>query len=113
MTGSEAIDQRTTVLYRAVMPAERASIEREGRFTVIRGIETKYFATTEQGASTYAARAAWAFGDGPFTIYRTSIPSGLITETMRVLVDGVISTLVVQDEMLHCLSPPELLGFSP
>jgi hypothetical protein len=59
------------------MPAELRSILTTGGFSNIAGVETKYFSTSLQGARPYAAQAGRIFGDGPFTIVRTSMPGEL------------------------------------
>ena len=98
------------MLYRAVTPGERASIDRAGGFSNIAGIETKYFATTLEGAQAYARRAAQVFGDGPFAIVRTRLRTNLIATDMRVTVDGNIDTVTLPTHLLDCLSQPEVVG---
>ena len=61
----------TTPLFRAVSPAELASIKGLGTFTNPAGIESKYFSTTLGGAQSYAAQAEAAFGDEPYSFVGT------------------------------------------
>ena|SRR5581483_3158252 len=100
--------QATTSLYRAVGAAELESISSLGAFTNPIGIENKYFSTTLQGAQSYGAQAAAAFGEGPYAIVQSKIPSSLITNEMRVPngVDRGIPTIVVPTEMLPQLAKP-------
>ena len=101
--------QETTVLFRAVTGGELASITALGAFTNPRGIEVKYFSTTLKGARSYAEQAASAFGEGPFTMVKTSIPLRLITAIMRVTVDRGIDTVIVPTVLLSRLADPEIL----
>src|SRR4051794_9500585 len=89
-----------TTLYRAVTEPELASIRSTKGFTNPPGIEVKYFSTTRHGAWSYAAQAAAAFGEGPFTVVQTSISSRLITNVMRVTVDRGIETVIVPTDLL-------------
>ena len=92
------------------MPDEAADILAYKRFRNAPGLENKYFALTPDGATRYAARAASAFGDGPFTLVATAIPNVLIAWPLEVKVDGGIPTLVVPTRMLKVLSSPTMLG---
>jgi len=103
-SGSEAAGG-TTQLFRAVMPAEAESIGSTGAFSNPFGIETKYFATSLEGAQSYASQASTAFGDGPFSFFTTAIPTGATTPEMRVTVDG-IESIVVPTEDLSKLAAP-------
>lgn len=96
----------TTTLYRAVMNPEADSIQASGAFTNPAGIETKYFSTSLEGAQSYASQASRAFGDGPFSIVQTSIPTSSITPDMVVSVDRGIQTVVVPTADLTKLSAP-------
>lgn len=104
--------QETTTLFRAVSTAELNSIRSTGAFSNSMGIETKYFSTTLEGARSYAAQAAAAFGEGPFAIVQSGIRSRLITTEMRVSggVDRGISTVTVPTELLPKLSAPRVLS---
>ena len=92
------------------MPDEAADLTTYKRFRNVSGLENKYFALTLAGASRYAARAASAFGDGPFTLVTSAIQDRLITWPLEVKVDGGIPTLVVPTKMLRLLSPPTIVG---
>ena len=97
------------ILYRAVTQAELSSIQTTGAFSNIYGIETKYFATSLQGARSYADQAAQVFGDGPFTIVCTSILLSLITPEMQVSVDRGIETVTVPTSLLRTLTSPQII----
>ena len=104
---AEGAEAGTTALFRAVMAPELESIQALGRFSNPTGIENKYFSTTVEGAQSYASQAARAFGDGPFSIVQTSIPSGLITPSMLAQVDrGGIPSVIVPTGLLPYLRPP-------
>jgi RHS repeat-associated protein len=105
-TGAES---ETTSLFRAVTNAERESIQSLKAFYNPPGNEVKYFSTTLEGAQSYASQATAAYGEGPFTIVSTSIPTSSITPEMTVIVDRGISTIVVPTELLPTLSPPVVL----
>jgi len=105
-TGAEG---ETTSLFRAVTNAERESIQSLNAFSNPPGIEVKYFSTTLEGAQSYASQATAAYGEGPFTIVNTSIPTSSITPEMMVIVDRGIPTIVVPTELLPTLSPPVVL----
>jgi RHS repeat-associated protein len=102
-----AAQAERTALYRAVKPAELADIAEQAAFRNPVGAEVKYFSTTEAGARSYAAQAEAAFKDGPYSLVKTSIPSGAVTPGMTATVDRGISTVVVPTEKLNLLSPPE------
>jgi RHS repeat-associated protein len=101
----------TTQLFRAVSPAELASIRGLGTFTNPLGIESKYFSTSLSGAQSYAAQAEAAFGDEPYSFVQTSIPNSQITPEMVPVggVDGGIETVVVPTETLPVLEPPVII----
>ena len=112
--GAGKLAKRATTLYRAVKEAELKSIKSTKSFTNPRGIENKYFSTTAEGASSYGKQASKAFGDGPYTIIKTEIPTSSITPNMRVSngVDGGIPTVVVPTNKLSGLKP-QPLNYSP
>jgi hypothetical protein len=101
----------TTQLFRAVSPAELASIKGLGTFTNPPGIESKYFSTSLSGAQSYAAQGEAAFGDEPYSFVQTSIPNSQITPEMVPVggVDGGIETVVVPTETLPVLEPPVII----
>ncbi len=102
-------------LYRAVKGPELDDIlDNKGAFKNPLGIENKYFATSPEGAASYAKQSHGAFGDGPFTIIETRIPAGSIKPDMKVSVDaGGISTVTVPTELLPTLAPGRPLNMSP
>jgi RHS repeat-associated protein len=106
-TADRAAD--STNLFRAVMGPELESIQSFKAFSNPVGIETKYFATSLEGAASYASQAMSAFGDGPFSFVGTSIPTKSITSEMMVTVDRGIQTIVVPTERLQNLSRPVIL----
>lgn len=99
----------TLTLYRAVTDAELASLRSTQRFSLLPGLECKYFAITLAGAQSFARRAEQAFGEGPFTIVETSVLEALITADMLVTVDAAIKTVVLTAEQLTNLGPPAVL----
>ncbi|MFT4046644.1 MAG: RHS repeat-associated core domain-containing protein [Solimonas sp.] len=104
----------TTTLFRAVSNAELDDLSATGTFNNPLGIESKYFSTTAEGASSYAQQTVGTgLYQGPYTIIQTSIPTNLISPTMQVTVDGGISTVVVPTELLPSLSAPNPLLYMP
>jgi len=101
------------MLYRVVTAAELDDIRRSGAFRNPFGIENKYFAIAAEGATSYAQQAYKAFGDGPFTMVETTIPTRSITSDMRVTVDRNIATVLVPTPKLSQLSPPHVLSYTP
>jgi hypothetical protein len=100
-----------TDLYRAVTPDELLSIQEINAFSNPYGIESKYFSTTLSGAQSYASQAVEAFGDAPYAIVKTSIPTAEITPEMIVPggVDGGIPTVVVREPTLPTLTEPIII----
>jgi RHS repeat-associated protein len=109
---TEVAEEGSTSLFRAVMDKELDDLA-EGAFRNPAGIEVKYFSETAEGAASYARQAHRAFGDGPFTIVETRIPSNLITSGMRVTVDRGIRTIVVPTEALPQLIRPTIWNYTP
>lgn len=105
--------EATTQLYRTVMQTELDDIASRGAFRNPAGIEVKYFSTSPEGAASYARQAARGFGDGPFTLVETSIPTRLIAPEMRVVVDRGVDTVVVPTQSLPSLSAPQVWDFMP
>jgi hypothetical protein len=99
----------TTNLFRAVTNPELESIQNIGGFENPVGNEVKYFSTSLDGAQSYGSQATSAFGDGPYSVVQTSIPTSLITPEMSVAVDGGIPTVVVPTGLLPSLSQPIIL----
>jgi RHS repeat-associated protein len=102
-----------TPLFRAVMQGELDDIATSGAFRNPYGIENKYFSTTAEGAASYARQASRAFGDGPFSIVETRIPTGAITAEMRAVVDRGIQTVTVPTQALELLSAPKVWNVMP
>jgi hypothetical protein len=100
----------TTALFRAVKPGELQDIQATGVFRNPFGIESKYFSTSAEGAQNYANMAQAAYGDGPYSLVSSSIPTDLITPEMQVTVDRGIQTIVVPTDTLPELSGPEFVG---
>ncbi|TKS57781.1 MAG: RHS repeat-associated core domain-containing protein [Nitrospira sp.] len=103
----------TTPLFRAVMQGELDDIMSTQAFRNPAELEVKYFSETANGAASYARQSSRAFGDGPFTLVETRIPTNLINNSMRSTVDGGIRTLVVQTELLPLLSRPRIWSYTP
>jgi hypothetical protein len=97
-----------------VSSAELDDLAATGTFNNPLGIESKYFSTTAEGASSYAQQTVGTgLYQGPYSIVQTSIPTSLISPVMQVSVDGGISTVVVPTELLPSLSPANPLSFMP
>ncbi len=95
------------ILFRAVMEGEHAQIHDTNTLQNPGGIESKYFATSERGANSYAKLAFGRFGDeSPYYIIRVAVPSALIQDILSV--DGGIGTVVLQTEQLIGLVPEML-----
>ncbi|MCL2779858.1 MAG: hypothetical protein FWD73_17845 [Polyangiaceae bacterium] len=94
-----------TRLFRAVSPAELADIQATGGFRPSpTGLEGKYFSTTAEGAAQYARMAVSGFGDAPYTLVETTMPSG--TAPLAPFVDRGIPTVVVPNTSLPDLGRP-------
>jgi hypothetical protein len=110
-----AVATRATSLFRAVEPAEFADIVAQGAFRNPLGIESKYFATTAEGAAREAQMLS-RLGAGPFTIVETSIPNGVLRSLPAgniLAVDGGVSTVVLGSEHLPLLGAPQVMPFIP
>jgi hypothetical protein len=105
----EAAD--TIPLWRAVQPAELSDIQATGTLRNPIGVETKYFASSPQGAASYANQAVTAFGDAPYDFVRTEIATSSLNPENFVQVDRGIETIVLTTEQLKNLSPPEILTY--
>jgi len=106
-------EPETTALYRMVTAAELDDIRQWGAFRNPFSVENKYFAITAEGAASYAQQAHKAFGDGPFTMIETTIPTRSITPDMRVTVDRGLATVIVSTQQLSELSPPQVFSYTP
>lgn len=113
LRGDDAID-----LYRAVNSTELADINSRNSFRNPFGTENKYFATTAEGAASYAKQAYQHGGllyEGPYSIVGTKLERSLVTDIMRAPlgVDRGIQTLVVPTELLPRLGSPTVLPYAP
>jgi len=101
----KAAAEGTTTLYRAVGPAELASIEKTGAFNNIRGINEKYFTTSAEEAASYAKQAVKAFGDAPYTTIRTQVPNSILKDLSPTSVDRGIDAWIIPTNNLRGLVP--------
>ena len=99
-----------TPLYRAVNAAELQDIEAPGRFRNPAEVASKYFSLSYDGARRYAALATSGFGEGPFWMVSTAIPTRLVTWQHEATVDRGIEALAVPTALLRLLSPPVIEG---
>jgi hypothetical protein len=96
-------------IFRAVLPAELMQIDQTETLEKPIGIETKYFAISQEGASAYARKAFGKFGDTePYTIIKVDVPLSLTIDTLTV--DANIDTVVLSSVQLIGLVP-ELLDY--
>jgi len=115
--GSAASD--TTQLFRAVSESELQDLSaRSGAFRNPPGTEVKYFATSPEGAASYARQTfqrGGALYEGPYTIVESEIATSAVTPEMVVLggVDRGIGTIVVPTEGLPLLKPATPLNYTP
>lgn len=91
-------------LFRAVMEEEFHQIQSENTFKNPEGIETKYFAKSEDHASYYARLAFGRFGDdSPYYIIEVEISNSLTYDSL--IVDQEIETVVLTTDQLFGLVP--------
>lgn len=95
----------TATIYRAVSPAELASIQSTGRFALGRGLESKYFASSSADVSKYAKMAVSSFGDEAYTTVATEVPLSVLNTADRVTVDGGIDAYLLNESQLEGLKP--------
>ncbi|MEI8365576.1 MAG: DUF6531 domain-containing protein [Parachlamydiaceae bacterium] len=95
----------STTLYRSVKPEELMDIRKTGIYRNLGDAEGKYFTTSIEGASSYAKKAVYGFGDPPYTLTRTSIPNNMLNGMPPTPVDGGIPAMVISDRMLEGLIP--------
>ena len=99
-------------------------VARRSRSRSARRIQEFVFVSTPVGTSSRYVRsigcsdhriseASQAFGDGPFTIVETRIPTVAITPEMRAVVDRGISTVTVPTNALGLLSTPRVWNNTP
>jgi hypothetical protein len=103
----EAMEPMTT-LYRGVMPRELANIEISDKFINLGNAAGKYFSSTREGVSSYAKQAFYGFGDPPYTMYQTEIPTWIIQPEWMSTVDRNVPAVVVPDRYLPYLRPQKL-----
>ena len=103
---------KTATLWRAVKPQELLDIKLNGIFRNLGSAEGKYFSSTAEGAASYARQAVKSFGDPPYTIVKTEVPSKLLNKLDHVLVDREVPGVFVPDNSLQGLTPV-ILNHSP
>jgi RHS repeat-associated protein len=118
LTNAYPPDVELVPLWRAVQTAELKSIQSKNRYTNLSPMfeEHKYFATTAEGAASYAQQAYRAPSfrvQGPFTITQTSIPKEFLRPEMSELVDGNVDAIVLLTSDLPYLNKPTILNSSP
>ncbi|KAF0845145.1 RHS repeat-associated core domain-containing protein [Nocardia caishijiensis] len=113
--GLQCLGEDEQYLYRAVLQAELEQILDTRRFSNPEGIESKYFALTEEGASAYARGMFAAFPEeGPYTIVRTIVNRNDIPEISRIdnLADaGVGDAIALPTSVLSQLGRPRILPY--
>lgn len=102
---AEGATEAMTTLYRGVMPAELADIEETGQLINRGSAEGKYFSLDPEGVSSYAKQAVSGFGDPPYTMVQTQIPTRLLTPEMAATVDRGVRAVVVPNGLLPGLTP--------
>ncbi|SUD47549.1 Cell wall-associated polypeptide CWBP200 [Nocardia otitidiscaviarum] len=112
--GLRCLKDNEVYLYRAVQDKELEQILDTRTFTNPTGIETKYFARSEEAASAYAREAFknWP-SEGSYTIVRTTIDKGLIPEEAAVHISdpGVGDVIVLPSDLLPELGRPRILPY--
>jgi len=101
-----AAKSSTTTLYRAVKPDELEDINKLDMFVNRGEAEGKYFTTSAEHAADYARKAVQRFGDPPYTIVRTQVPTSSLP--FPVPVDGGIPAYVIPNNLLPDLKPTVL-----
>ena len=101
-----------TTLWRAVKPAELADMQTTGVFRNLGSAEGKYFATTAEGAASYAKQAFYGFQDPPYTLIRVEAPGSLLQQLGIQAVDRGIPAVVVPNQALPRLTP-QILDYFP
>ena len=111
--GANASGKESITLFRAVKDDELADIAATRRFSNPPGIQVKYFATSAEGAASYAKQAYSLFGEseGGYTIVRTVAPKSIAGYCPPV--DGGISAVVVRSADLSALGRARILPTSP
>jgi hypothetical protein len=93
-----------------VQQSEWEDIQRSGQFRLPAelGLEVKYFATTRAAAQRYAEMARANFHDAPYLIVATTISPDEFDAATKFVADGCIDALVLEEESLTRLTPPQL-----
>lgn len=100
-------------IFRAVGLDELADIQKSGAFNNLPGLEGKYFTTSAESAADYARKAVKGFGDPPYTIVHTQVPSSVLNQPgIYATVDGGIPAYVIPNNNLPGLTP-NVLNYSP
>jgi hypothetical protein len=108
-----AAGKGTTTLWRAVQAGEAADIASTGVFRNLGFAEGKYFATTSEGATSFARQAGNTFEGGAYsTLVKTEVPNSLVQQLSKDVVDRNVTSVVIPDEMLPALRP-EIVGPIP
>ncbi|MDR6872192.1 hypothetical protein J2Y55_003208 [Bosea sp. BE125] len=106
--GATAIE--STTLFRAVGLGELADIQSTGVFRNLGSAEGTYFTSSAESAAFYAKQAVSTFGDSPYTLIRTQVPTALIKTLSQATVDRGIPAFVIQNEQLKGLVPQILMS---
>lgn len=114
--GNSKLKDDEIYLFRAVQEAELADIKSSRSFSNPRGIESKYFSFTEEGANSYAREAYknWPH-EGPYTIVRTvvkrnDIPADALLPHLADA-DGSIGGVALPGSVLPSLGRPRILPY--
>jgi len=111
--GAVAASDKLVTIYRAVGPAELASISKTNALSSVAGLEGKYFTTSAEAAASYARQAVKAFGDPAYTIVSTRVPQSVLNlPGITATVDRGIPAYVIPNKNLQGLAP-KILNYSP
>ena len=101
---------RYQTLYRAVEPEELLLIKNTGKFSVIEGIETKYFTTTLKEAEDYAKLSNSVYGKN-YSIVKTSILKNKLKDPLiSATVEKQINAKALFEDNLKYLTKPKILN---
>jgi hypothetical protein len=99
-------------LFRAVKARELNSLQQTGKFLASpHGSESKYSATTLEGAQRYAQMASKAFGEQYWIVETSAPPSAFAEESL--FVNGGVQTQMVPNANLNQLTAPVFRGSFP
>lgn len=102
--GAIAASNKLITVYRAVGPAELASISKTNALTSLAGLEGKYFTTSAEAAASYARQAVKGFGDPAYTIISTRVPQNVLNlPGITATVDRGIPAYVIPNKHLQGL----------